>query len=231
MNHSKPYAAFIFDMDGTLVDNMAVHNQVWVNFLRENGAQADPETFNDLTAGRTNLEILRMFLGAQFSEALVPQYSKEKEVRYRQLYRPQIRPMNGLVKFLSSARHAGVRLGLATSAGPENIDFVLDGLGIASYFQAIVNGEEIVNGKPDPEIFLEAAKRLDVAPETCLVFEDSRGGIQAGRRAGMAVVAVTTGLTNEQALVIPGVILAVEDFAQAQQLFEQQGILQPGTAL
>lgn len=230
MNRLTHYAAFIFDMDGTLVDNMRVHNQVWINFLAEKGAQVDPKTFNDLTAGKTNPEIFRMFLGAQFPDALIPEYSQEKETRYRQMYHQQIHPVAGLEAFLSAAQEAGVRLGLATSAGPENIDFVMDSLGIAPYFQAVVNGEEIKRGKPDPEIFLEAAKRLNVAPETCLVFEDSYGGIEAGRRAGMAVIAITTGLSKEQALALPGVVLAVQDFAQAQQIFQQEGILQPGSA-
>ena len=220
------YAAFIFDMDGTMVDNMAFHNQVWIDFLNEKGAQVDPETFNDRTAGKTNPEIFHMFLGDQFEDALIPAYSREKESRYRETYRQYIQPVRGLLEFLSAAQAAGIRLGLATSAGPENMDYVLRGLNINGAFQAVVNGEEIVRGKPDPEIFLETAKRLGVAPEACLVFEDSRGGIEAARRAGMPAVVITTSMTERQALEIPGAALAVKDFAQVNDLFQQLGFFQ-----
>ena len=216
----------IFDMDGTLVDNMAFHNRVWIDFLIEKGAQVDPATFNDRTAGKTNPEIFQMFLGETLTEALMPLYSQEKETRYRQVYRPHLHPVAGLIEFLSASRAAGFRLGLATSAGPENIAFVLGGLGIQDQFQAVVSGDNIQRGKPDPEIFLETARRLGMAPEACLVFEDSRGGIEAGRRAGMAVVAITTGLTESQALAIPGVRLAAKDFNQVYRHFEAHGFFE-----
>lgn len=225
MINFNAYSAFIFDMDGTLVDNMPFHNRVWIDFLTEKGAQVDPETFNDRTAGKTNPEIFRMYLGAQFEDALLPVYSREKEVRYREAYRPHLQPVHGLLDFLTAARQAGIRLALATSAGQENIDYVLEHLAIAGAFQAVVNGEEVRHGKPDPEIFLEAAKRLGAAPNACLVFEDSRGGIEAARRAGMPAVVITTSMAERQALAIPGVAMAVQDFSQALDLFAQQGVL------
>lgn len=218
------YQAFIFDMDGTLVDNMAFHNRVWIKLLTEKGAQVDPETFNDRTAGKTNPEIFHMFLGEAVPDALIPLYSQEKETRYRQVYRQHLKAVPGLIEFLSAAQAGGIRLGLATSAGPENIAFVLDSLGIRDQFQVIVNGNEVRRGKPDPEIFLETARRLETVPEACLVFEDSRGGIEAGRRAGMAVVAITTGLTESQALAIPGVKLAAKDFNQVYHSFKEHGL-------
>ena len=136
----------------------------------------------------------------------------EKEIRYRSIYSEHIQPIPGLVGFLDAARQMGILLGLATSAGPENIAFVLNRLGISGYFTAVVNGEEVEHGKPDPEIFLEAAKRLGVPPQECLVFEDLRKGIQAAQHAGMPVVVITTGMLEREAVRLRGVRMTAADF-------------------
>ena len=103
--------------------------------------------------------------------------------------------MPGLVEFLQQARAAGMRLGVATAANWENVEFVLQGIGLRDAFDTIVTADDITRGKPDPEIFLIAAQRLGVPPERCLVFEDALMGIEAARRAGMDLVALTTSIT------------------------------------
>jgi beta-phosphoglucomutase family hydrolase len=209
-NHS--ITALIFDMDGTMVDNMAIHNQTWIDYLAEIGVQADPQTFNDRTAGKTTPDILRLFLGQQLSDAETRAISHEKENRYREQFQRQARPLPGLLDLLHATRRAGLRLGVATSAPPENVAVVLEALGLEGFFDALVHGNEIVRGKPDPEIFLTAAARLQTPPERCLVFEDSRLGIEAARRAGMRAVVITTGIPAGLAREIPGVRKAIGDF-------------------
>jgi len=211
---NQPINAIIFDMDGTMVDNMDIHNQTWIDYLREAGAQPDPLTFNDQTAGKTTPEIVRLFLGSHLSGEEVKAFSEEKEARYRRRVRKGIQALPGLIDFLHTARGQGMKLGVATSAPPDNVKIVLDSLGLSGFFDVVVNGEEITKGKPDPEIFLTAAARLNVPPERCLVFEDSRLGVEAALRAGMRVIVVTTSMTPEQAWEIPGVCMVIKDFSQ-----------------
>ena len=211
---NQPTNAIIFDMDGTMVDNMAIHNQTWLDYLTEVGAQPDPQTFNDRTAGKTTPEIIRLFLGQNLSEAEIRDHSAEKELRYRQGFRLGAKPIPGLKELLQAARSKGIMLGVATSAPPENVRVVLESLDLIDFFDAVVNGEEIKKGKPDPEIFLTAAERLQTPPARCLVFEDSRLGVEAALRAHMHVILITTGIPAEQALEIPGVSKVIADFHQ-----------------
>jgi HAD superfamily hydrolase (TIGR01509 family) len=199
-------------MDGTLIDNMPFHNRVWIEYLTELGAQPDARTFHDLSAGKTNPEILRQFLGPQLTDADVAVYSQEKELRYRRLYHQVMQPIPGLAGFLESARQLGLPMALATSAGRENIDFVLRRLALENTFQAVVSAEDVTRGKPDPQAFMLAAQRLGIEPARCLVLEDSVKGIQAAHRAGMKVVAVLTGMRADEAMALHGVIAAVQDY-------------------
>jgi beta-phosphoglucomutase family hydrolase len=206
--------AIIFDMDGTMVDNMAVHNHIWMEYLQELGVQVDPVSFNDQTAGKTNPEIMRMFLGNGHSDERLSELGQEKETRYHRQYHNQVRPMDGLMEFLTDARARGLKLAVATSAPPDNVRFVLGELGLVEFFDAVVNGGEIKHSKPHPEIFLTTAERLSVPPEACLVFEDSRMGVEGALRAGMNSVLVTTGIPAEEGQKLPGVCKTIADFTE-----------------
>lgn len=209
---SQPIRAFLFDLDGTLVDNMRLHYVVWSEYLTAQGVQVDAEAFRRRTAGMTNPEILRLAFGQQITAEEIAGHAAAKEVRYRDMARAVFRPMPGLVDFLSAARAGGTRLALATAAPRENVDFSLDILGVRGFFHAQVCADDLTRGKPDPQTFLLAAERLGVPAEECLVFEDSDAGMQAAARAGMPVIALTTGMTAEQALAYPNVRLAVPDY-------------------
>lgn len=203
---------FLFDMDGTLIDNMPVHIQVWTQFMAELGVTIDPNRFHEQTAGKTNPEILRMYMGEHLTDEQVTRYSQEKEARYRRVYRDSVRPLPGLLEFLERAHREGIALALATSAGRENIDFTLELLGLTGAFQAVIGSEQVRHGKPDPEAFLLAAEGLGLPPAGCMVFEDSYKGIEAGHRAGMPVVAILTALSADQALSLPGVVHVARDY-------------------
>jgi HAD superfamily hydrolase (TIGR01509 family) len=109
-----------------------------------------------------------------------------------------MKPANGLLVFLKLLRSQGMKTALATSAGPGNIDFIVDGLGIRDQFDAIIGGAEVKKGKPDPEIYLKAAAMVQVDPADCWVIEDSLQGISSGLNAGMQVVGITTSHTASE---------------------------------
>ena len=208
--------AFLFDMDGTLVDNMAFHCRTWLELLEREGHPITEEQFYREASGKTNREILRQYLGEALSDAACADYAVKKEALYRELYGPHLAPIAGLIPFLDKAKAAGIALALATSAGENNIQFVLKGLGLESYFEASVRGDEVTKGKPDPEIFLTAAARLSVPPKNCVVFEDAFAGIEAGGRAGMPVVALATTLKPEQMTEIAHIIRITTDYTELE---------------
>ena len=129
------------------------------------------------------------------SRAEVEVLEEEKELIYREFYRDHIKPAPGLLEFLKRLRAQGIKTALATSAGPGNIDFIVDGLGIREQFDAIIGGAEVQKGKPDPEIYLKAADLVGINPSSCWVIEDSLQGIAAGQAAGMRVVGISTSHT------------------------------------
>jgi beta-phosphoglucomutase family hydrolase len=206
------WKALILDMDGTLVDNMEFHLRAWQAFLADLGVEVSQEEFLHRTGGMQNPQILRMMLGDDLSPEEVADYGERKEAVYRQLYRPHLEPVAGAIDFLQQARERGVPLALATSAERPNIDFTLGGLGLVSAFDVVVGAEDVDRGKPHPEMFLTAAEKLGVDPGDGLVFEDSRSGIEAAHRAGMAAIALATTHRVEELEDLPGVVEVVEDF-------------------
>ena len=204
---------FIFDMDGTLVDNMSFHERTWLDLFAEQGVTVTVDDFQRRASGRTGPDILREFLGDRIAENEMGRWTDRKEALYRDAYRPHLRAINGLLDFLNAAAADGIPLAVATSGTPENVEFVLDGLGIGPLFAAVVTGDEVSRGKPDPEMFLAAAERLGVDPAASLVFEDSRAGVEAGRRARMGVVVIATTPGIHELEGTPSVIDVVDDYA------------------
>jgi HAD superfamily hydrolase (TIGR01509 family) len=204
--------AFIFDMDGTMLDNMAVHMQIWFDYLSSIGVVLETAQFYKFAAGRTNAEILRELLRPDLGAVEILEHSQKKEELYRQHYGPILKPVPGLIEFLEGARQLGIPMAVASSAGCENIQFHLDGLESEGYFTALVGSEDVRNGKPDPEIFLQAARRLGVSVDECLVFEDTPAGLEAAARAGMRAIAVTTTYPAERLAQNPVVLKIVPDY-------------------
>jgi beta-phosphoglucomutase family hydrolase len=206
--------ALIFDMDGTIVDNMGVHTAVWLELFLEYGLEMTPLEFQVATAGNTNSQLLRKLINAEMSDAEVEVIASKKENRYREQYRPLLQPLVGLEPLLQQARQANFKLAVATAANEPNIEFVLDGLNLRDYFDTVVGADDVSRGKPHPDLFLLAAERLKLPPEVCLVFEDSLAGLEAAHRAGMQAVAVTTSHTADEMLPLPSVQQAIADFTQ-----------------
>jgi len=208
--------ALIFDMDGTIVDNMGVHSAVWLEILAEFGVTETQLEFQAATAGMTNPELLRLLVNPAMTDDDVVTIAQRKEARYRERYAPILAPLPGLLPLLRQARQAGLALAVATAANQANIDFVMNGLQIWDYFDAIVGADDVARGKPHPDLFLLAAERLGVPPAHCLVFEDAMTGIEAGRRAGMSVVGGATSHSTAELAAQPGVGQTISDFTQLQ---------------
>ena len=192
---TKP--AFIFDMDGTIVDNMAFHTDSWLEFFARRGKTYDADAFFRETAGAQGREILRERLGPEIPEDEIAVLAQEKDVLYRDMYRPHRRAIGGFEDFVTRARADGVQLAVATSAPPANIVFTLDELDLRRHFDAVVGAADVARGKPHPDVFLKAAEKLGANPADCIVFEDAPMGVEAARRAGMRAVVITTTLPAE----------------------------------
>jgi len=184
--------AVLFDMDGVVVDNLPYHVDAWLLFCERHGIPLTREVFYKELNGMNSKDTFEWFYKKAMSRAEVEVLEEEKELLYRGFYKDHMKPATGLLPFLKALRANGIKTALATSAGPGNIDFIVDGLGIRDQFDAIIGGAEVSKGKPDPEIYLKAADMVGIQPSDCWVIEDSLQGIAAGLHAGMRVVGITT---------------------------------------
>lgn len=196
MMSQKP-AAIIFDLDGTLIDNNTFHIEAWKAFYEKKGLLFSMDVYKDQINGRINNDIFRIIMGDYITQPEIDAYGAEKEALYRELYAAHIAPINGLLGFLDNVQEADIPMGIATSGIIPNIEFMFSHISIRDYFGAVIDGEMITKGKPDPEIFLKAAAALSVDPQQCIAFEDSLAGIRSAKAAGMYVVGLSTTHTKE----------------------------------
>lgn len=203
--------AFIFDMDGTLVDNMFFHTEAWGKMLAENGVEMNAHDFLVKTAGKTNREILPTVFG-DISDERIAELGTRKETLYQELFLPVRKTVDGVIEFLEEAKNLGIKMAVATAAPVINVEFILDGLDLRKYFQAVVTAADVKEGKPNPEIFLKSAEKLNVEPNSCLVFEDAIGGFEAAHRAGMKSIGIATVNSIEDILKLDSVVEAHADF-------------------
>lgn len=183
--------ALIFDMDGVVINNDRYHYLAWQKFAEQHGKTVSFEEVKSWF-GSTNESIMVNFFDTNLSKDEIKKYAYEKEKIYRELYSPHIKPLEGLKELLEAASMDGYKIGLATSAPPENVEFVLDKTGLRKYFTEITDDTQISKGKPDPEIFNLTARKLGAYPSRSIVFEDSFYGIEAGKKAGMKVIAIAS---------------------------------------
>lgn len=174
-----------------MIDNMDYHYQAWRVFLAEHDHELSDDELREEIRG-TNREIMRRLFGSDISAVEADRMGDYKEELYREIYGPHLVLIDGLKSFLDEAVNAGIPMAIATSANQPNIDFIVNGLQLKPYFKVIVSSEEVEKGKPYPDTFLEAARRLNIEPEQCIVFEDAPTGIEASQRAGMKAVTLTT---------------------------------------
>ena len=203
--------AFLFDMDGTMVDSMPWHARSWAVFSREVGVPPPGADFFHRTTGLTGVEVMRVFLGGRPERELRAMVER-KEAIYRAMFAPYFREVPGFGAFADAARAAGVKVACATAGDADNIAFVLAHLDRRGFFDAVVGAHDVARGKPHPDLFLLAAQRMGVDPAECLVFEDAPHGIEAARRAGMKAVAIATTLPAHELGAPAHVIARAADF-------------------
>jgi beta-phosphoglucomutase-like phosphatase (HAD superfamily) len=204
-------SAIIFDMDGTMIDSMPFHAQSWQVFCDAHGLSIDLPDVMRRTTGRTGTECMADLFQRSFTPDEARALVHHKEQIYRDLFAPVFREVHGFKHFASAARARGLHLGVGTAGDQANVQFALGHLAMDPHPAAIVRGDEGLRGKPSPDIFLEAARRLQVAPAHCIVFEDAPLGIEAARRAGMRAVAVCSGHSPAE-LAGPHVLAAISSY-------------------
>lgn len=209
------YKAFIFDLNGTMIDDMHYHEKAWYGVLvNDLKAPLTIEQVRHQMYGKSSEMFERVFGKGKFSKEEVAAISERKEKRYRDEFLPDLKLINGLQKFLDDGVRNGIGLAIGTAAPKLNVDFVIDNLNLTSYFPVIIGAADVRESKPDPEVFLMAAKRLGISPHECVVFEDAPKGIEAAARAGMKAVAVTSYHTVEE-LQFENVILWIQDYTDS----------------
>ena len=194
---TQPKQAIIFDMDGTIVDNMHIHLETWLSFLSDHNIHLDKEGFEK--QGHGNLtEIISRIFKLDKRDPEVQRIGQAKEKFYRDAYRGRIIEISGFIETLQRLKHQNISRALATMGDTPNIDLVVDALEIRDQFESIIGGHEVENGKPHPEIFLKTLDRLQVHPKNSLVIEDSISGIQAAINARIRVIGITTSYNRER---------------------------------
>ena len=204
--------AILFDMDGTLVDSIPFHKASWVSFLKKHDIVLDPEQFHAQNHGNID-EMIKRFFGTAISDEKLIELGNEKEVMYRDLYRLHIREIDGLTDFLHALKKQNIQAALATMGDPTNIDFILDSIKVRSFFQCITGGNEILKGKPDPEIYELSLEKMNLKNTDCVVIEDSKDGVLSAKKAGIKVIGITTSHTADE-LKQAGCFYTITDFRE-----------------
>ena len=178
--------AFIFDMDGVIVDSEPLHFELNRRILRDFGLEIPDEVFHNYV-GITNEEMWTDFIERYRLNTTIKELQAKEDLLKKEVFK-DLQPIKGIPELLANLKRDGIAIGLASSSSREFIEMVLEKLGIRHYFQAIVSGRELTRSKPDPEIFLRTAALLNVEPADCLVLEDSKHGVEAAKRAGMKCI-------------------------------------------
>jgi beta-phosphoglucomutase len=201
--------AFIFDMDGVIVDSNPHHKIALKQFVEKYGYTLSEEALITKIYGRTNKEWISNLFGELPKERLA-ELGEEKEALYRKLFENDIRPVKGLIEFLKKLDANKISRAIGTSAPRSNVDFTLSKTGTLPFFTVILDESNVTHGKPDPEIYIKVAAALNRPPQQCIVFEDSLSGVEAARRAGSKVVGITT---THTALELKDADIVIDDFS------------------
>lgn len=209
----KQPKAFIFDLNGTMIDDMEYHSKAWYHILNnELHVGLSREEVKSQMYGKNSELLIRVFGPDRFTPEQMYELSMEKEKRYQQAFLPHLMLIPGLDEFLEKAGEQQIQMAIGSAAIPFNIDFVIDNLNIRHYFNALISADDVHTSKPNPETFLKAASVLDVEPDLCLVFEDNPKGVESALNAGMPCVVITTMHKQEDFEMYPNVLAFIKDY-------------------
>ena len=188
----------IFDLDGTLVDNMHIHFEAFTHFNERHGLPAITREMRSRIDGKRNRDIFPILFERELAEDELRAFAAEKEGIYREISKGRLAPLPGLVDFLDHLESVGRPFGIATSAPAPNVPHSLAEAGLEDRFGIAVRSDQVERGKPFPDVFLEAARQLEAEPADCVVFEDSPAGINAAKAAGMTCIGLTTSFSRAE---------------------------------
>lgn len=206
--------AVVFDLDGTVVDNMALHAEAFSVFMERHGLPPLTPEDRAKTDGRRNSEIFPLLFNREMTRDEWLAYEDEKESLYREVSKGRLVVVAGLHELLDRAAAHGMAVALATSAPALNVAHTLGEIGLAHAFPVVVRGDQVARGKPAPDVFIEAGRQLGLAATDCLVFEDAPLGVAAAHAAGMRCVGLTTTFSADHFRALPHPpAFACRDFA------------------
>jgi HAD superfamily hydrolase (TIGR01509 family) len=185
----KKYKAFVFDLNGTMVNDMPYHIKAWHEKIIQLGGTLTLDEMKHQCYGKNDELLERVFPGKYSLEERI-KIGNEKEAIYRIEFKPFLKLMDGLDQFLKKADQENIKMAIGSAAIMDNINFVIQNMHIEHYFNAIISANDVKNSKPDPETFLKCAEALSVAPADCLVFEDTPKGVECALNAGMQAVVI-----------------------------------------
>ena len=186
----------IFDMDGTMVDSLPYHHEAWKIFFNENKVENFSEKLKDYKGGGT-LDLMKAVYGDRYSLKELKRMSDEKEIIFRRIYKGKIKPIKGFMKFLNHVKSRNILVGLASNAIRKNVSLIIKELEIYDDFDSIICGDEVDNGKPNPEMFNKTIDRFKINKNECLIFEDSLEGIKAAKNSGINVIGITSSSSHK----------------------------------
>lgn len=212
------FKGFIFDMDGVIVDNHHFHFKAWMELSQKYHFPLDAEIYKKHYNGKTNKDLFKWIYNGNISDDEIQKLATEKEENYRRAFIKEMRPVDGLVLFLEELKHKNFKIALGTSAPTANVDFVLDGLNLRHFFDVIIDGTQVTQGKPHPEVYLKCIEGLRLGAHECVVFEDAILGIEAAKNAKSSVVGVATSHAREELMDFASII--IDDFTAIHSALE-----------
>ena len=211
----------LFDFNGTILFDSALQEDVWKKFLRNKiGREITNEEIYKYIHGGNNKTVLSYFFNRVLSDGEVEELGEEKESMYRDMClkdKKMFKLVKGLPEFLDKLKEARIPITIATGAPISNVKFYFEHLNLGKWFDInkVVYTDGSFKGKPEPDIFLKAAKNINVDIENCAVFEDAILGIEAAKRANAAkIIAVSSTLENNKLLSIDGISYVIKDFTE-----------------
>lgn len=204
---------FIFDLDGTLIDNMMIHHHAWQRQLKSLGLQLSLDEVRRTIHGK-NDEILFRLFGARFNDEQRQQIAWEKEMQYRRLSEKKLKPIEGLESFIKTAKELNIPVGIGTAGPPENANHGLFESGLHEYFEVVIDSAQVSKGKPDPQVFHKVAENIGVPVQQCLVFEDTPTGVKTAHNAGCKAIVITTTHRQEEFQQFSNVVKFIGNYSE-----------------
>jgi beta-phosphoglucomutase len=201
--------AVIFDMDGVICHTNPYHSKAFRVFFEKRNLFPTDAEFAEHMFGKSNSYILKHFLGREIVGEEFLSMENEKESLFREIYTDEVKTLAGWLPFLENLKSEGFKTGVATSAPRANLDLIMGKVGFEKHMESILASEDVTAHKPDPQVYLKSAGKLEVETSNCIVFEDSYSGVSAAINAGMKVVGVLSSHSKKE---LPPCDLYIENY-------------------